>query len=178
MENKDLSVSVEILPPSWMKVGDNIEFQGDSEDATQSIEIIGVCNARVLARGYGLNLTRDIPVYQLKRNPHNARGSYSFENDFILFYPNTNEKVRKHEIVHAIEMSQVVSSELEDFFRRVIDLFPEGIEFNGAGIFNFKKNVHELVADGYTEQSVIQAFKEKDIYTEFLSTTKYLHVLA
>jgi hypothetical protein len=159
------------------KPGDFMYFDLGNSAFPEKIEITDVCNARQLALEYGFNLMRDVPVYVLAKFPHAARGSYSTDLDVIFFYPNTNEHTKKHEIVHSIECPQNASQELGDFFIKVKNLFPEGVEVNGGATFNFKKNIHELIADGYTHQGVIDALKQKGLYEEFLQVTKYMNIL-
>ena len=40
--------------------------------------------------------------------------------------------------------------------------------------FNFKKNIHEFIADGYSKQYFINALKKEWLYEIFLKKTKYI----
>jgi hypothetical protein len=47
--------------------------------------------------------------------------------------------------------------------------------FDGNTVsFNFRKNIHEFIADGYSKDSFINALKKEQLYEKFLQKTKYI----
>jgi hypothetical protein len=47
--------------------------------------------------------------------------------------------------------------------------------FEGWAVsFNFQKNIHEFIADGYSKEIFINALKKENLYAEFLDKTEYL----
>jgi hypothetical protein len=40
--------------------------------------------------------------------------------------------------------------------------------------FNFKKNIHEFIADGYSKLPFIDALKKEWMYENFMNETKYI----
>ena len=168
------------FPESWKKAGDTVSIIGPDGAVAVVCRIDRVESGRAFARERGLNLTRDIPIYFLDRPfKRGISGAYSEEGDriYLLTARISDERTIRHEIVHAIEKKQEISEELLAYFERVKALYPEGIEHNGGAIFNFKKDVHEFLADGYTQQILIDELKKKGLYEEFLRVSEYLKIL-
>jgi hypothetical protein len=165
------------FPNEWKKVGESFIFVS-SEGVEKSVRILKVLRAQELAASHGLNLERNIPAYVLEKPFRQARGAYHEGVDaiFLLEALRGDEITVRHEIVHAIEMKKEISEELEAFFEKVKATFPEGIERDGISFRNFRKNVHEFLADGYTHPLLIATLEEQGLYDEFLSVTSYLKI--
>lgn len=179
---KSIEQNTHDFPLHWKEVGDVFVFENEDE-APIEIAVVKIENARIVAASLGLNLERDVPVYHLDKTPlfkkrrTHALGAYVDRWDAIFFYPVTDEVTKRHEIVHAIEYRQQVTVELQNFFDRIKALYPEGMEINGNTTFNFAKNIHEFLADGYTSKVVTETLKVACLYDEFLAVTAYLNVL-
>ncbi|MDB5259866.1 MAG: hypothetical protein JWN37_97 [Candidatus Nomurabacteria bacterium] len=173
-EQPTLLVRDPLVP--WKKEGDT--FSLTEKDGTQTkMQIMKVENAVTLAKEFGFNLQRDIPAYYLNTAPSKtANGAYVDRLDALLFYSGTSEITKRHEIIHAIEFRQEVTQELKTFFEKIKDIFPDGIEKDGLTFFNYRKDIHEFIADGYTHPLFISVLKEHNLYDEFLAVTKYLNV--
>jgi hypothetical protein len=54
-----------------------------------------------------------------------------------------------------------------------IDINEDSFE-NWVVSFNFQKNIHEFIADGYSKEVFINALKKENLYAEFLDKTAYI----
>ncbi len=180
--SKSMEQNTHNFPLHWKKIGDIFVFENEDE-APVEIAVVKIENAREIASSLGFLLERDVPIYHLDKTPifkkirSHGLGSYVDSLDAILFYPVTDEVTKRHEIVHAIEYRQEITRELQNFFDRIKKLYPEGMEINGSTTFNFAKNIHEFLADGYTSKVVIEILKKAGLYGEFLTVTAYLNIL-
>ena len=121
-----------------------------------------------------LNIKSSVPIYYLEWNWWLRKWAYVREKDIILMFDNTDEITLKHEIIHSIEYNKSISNELYNFYEIVKNKVSEESFGEGIVSFNFMKNIHEFIADGYSKQPFINALKKEWLYEEFLEKTKYI----
>lgn len=160
--------------PSWLKPGETIKITEEGE-----FEIVKVAGSIELGKELGLNITRDVPVYFLKGISPARQGAYHPKADLVLMFENnTEEHTLKHELVHVVEYHQEPTPELLALYERVKTIITEDtfLKSNQSGFvsFNFSKNIHEFIADGYTNEIFIVALKKEGLYDDFLKQTEYL----
>ena len=76
-------------------------------------------------------------------------------------FDNADEITLKHEIIHSIEYNKSIPNELYDFYEIVKNKISEESFDDGIVSFNFMKNIHEFIADGYSKQPFINALKKE-----------------
>lgn len=91
-------------------------------------------------------------------------------------FENVDDLTLKHELIHSIEFKQEVTEALYALYEEAKQTINESSFSNSNGFvtFNFTKNIHEFIADGYSKEPFIQAMKNENLYDKFLETTKYL----
>ena len=89
-------------------------------------------------------------------------------------FDNADDITLKHEIIHSLELNKKISDELCEFYEKVKSTITEDSFVNSFVSFNFKKNIHEFIADGYSKQPFIDALKKENLYDEFIEKTKYI----
>ena len=171
----NISAPVETKENTWLTPGGFVSFEEGG--ILKRVEILSVLSAQDLAITFGINLQRNIPVYVLKAPLGRSNGAYSLEHDAVFFYPHTTEIVKKHELVHAVERPQMPTEDLKSFFTTVKAMYLEGLEMDGGVLNNFVRDIHEFIAEGYTNPVVNNELTEKGLYDQFLKCTEYLEVL-
>lgn len=153
-----------------LKVGDSF-FIDDKEYTIERVE-----SATEMAIQYGLRVDRHVPVYFLNEAAvNNAHGAYDTENDIVLIYKNmTDPKTLEHEFVHVVEYHQESTPELLSLYDRVRETITENSFDHGFVRFNFRKSIHEFIADGKTNFAFIEALKKEELYEDFQKETAYL----
>lgn len=121
-----------------------------------------------------LNIKTSVPIYYLEWNWWLRKWAYVREKNFILMFDNADEITLKHEIIHSIEYNKSIPNELYDFYEIVRNKISEESFDDGIVSFNFMKNIHEFIADGYSKQPFINALNKEWFYEEFLEKTKYI----
>ena len=122
----------------------------------------------------GLNIKTSVPIYCLEWSWWLRKWAYNREKNIILIFDNTDEITLKHEIIHSIEYNKSIPDELHDFYEIVKNRVSEESFDYGIVSFNFMKNIHEFIADGYSKRPFINALKKEWLYEEFLEKTKYI----
>lgn len=167
------------FPPSWKKKGESIEIvQGKEKEI---LTIHDVESAMHKAKKLGINLLRDIPVYYVKEvhatGERDAMYILTNEGEYVLMYPVATDFELRHELIHAIECTQEPTQELLELYEKVKQVIWESSFTDADGEwFNFKKNIHEFLADGYNHPWFISALKKEGLYDEFLAVTSYLGI--
>ena len=87
---------------------------------------------------------------------------------------NTDEITLKHEIIHSIEYNKPIPDTLFRFYDLVKNKISEKSFDGEVASFNFMKNIHEFIADGYSKQPFINALKNEWLYEKFLKETEYI----
>lgn len=146
-----------------IKIEDGLEYE--IEEIKDSVD---------LGNQFGVPIKRNFKILFLDGNGQKRKGAYSPELDVVLLFKNTDEQTIKHELIHGIEYQKEKSPELVDFYEKAKDLINED-SFSGDFVsFNFRKNISEFIADGYTKEPFISALKKEGLYEDFLEKTKYL----
>ena len=136
-------------------------------------KVVKKSNSKIEGERLWLQVKNLVPIYYLD-GFWIRKWSYNKKEDYILLFANTDEETLKHEIVHSIEYKQEPSKELEDLYSEVLEKITEDSFDNWTASFNFRKNIHEFIADGYSKKVFIEALKKENLYEEFLEKTAYL----
>lgn len=152
-----------------LKVGNRFLIE-DKEYTIERVE-----SATDMALEYGLKINRYVPVYFIDGVVPRAHGSYYPEADMVLIYKNmTDPTTLKHEFVHAIEYHTEPTPELLALFEKSKSVITEDSFQHGFYPWNFKKNIHEFIAEGKTRFAFIEALKKEGLYEEFEKETAYM----
>ena len=89
-------------------------------------------------------------------------------------FDNADEITLKHEIIHSIEYTKPIPNKLKKFYELVKNKVSEKSFDGEVASFNFMKNIHEFIADGYSKQPFINALKKEWLYEKFLENTRYI----
>jgi hypothetical protein len=66
-------------------------------------------------------------------------------------FDNADRITLKHEIIHSLEFNKPVPDELYKLYKIVRNNITEESFGGNVVSFNFKKNIHEFIADGYSK---------------------------
>ena len=130
--------------------------------------------ASEVGKEFGMHIKRMVPVYYLDGTSGTSRGAYHPGKDIVLVFTNTDEETLQHELTHVIEYHEEKTPELLDIYRRALDRITEGSFTNGFVSLNFRKNIHEFIADGRTKPALIEALKKEGLYDDFIKASAYL----
>ena len=121
-----------------------------------------------------INVKTSVPIYYIEWSWWLRKWAYVKEKNIILIFDNADTETLKHEIIHSIEYKTPIQNELCEFYELAKNKISEK-SFDGNSVsFNFKKNIHEFIADGYSKDSFINALKKEQLYEFFLQKTKYI----
>ena len=115
-----------------------------------------------------------MPIYYIEGSWWPRKWAYDSKKNIIYIFDNADSETLKHEIIHSIEFNKPVSNELYNFYELAKNIISEKSFDGNAVSFNFKKNIHEFIADWYSKQLFINALKKEWIYGDFLKKTKYI----
>ena len=139
----------------------------------ENYKVIWRSNSKIEGEKLWVNVKNPVPIYYLEW-AWIRKGWYNINEDYILMFSNADDETLKHEIIHSIEYKQKPTKELEEFYEMVkVDITEDSFE-GWAVSFNFQKNIHEFIADGYSKGIFINALKKENLYAEFLDKTEYL----
>lgn len=156
-------------------VGHPITFRGESNEYTvEKIEM-----AQDVGKRFGLNITRQVPVYWLKGFSSGRQGGYHMSTDSVfMFENNTDLHTLEHELVHVVEYNLEKSPELISLYEKAKSIITTedflSLDFDGYVTWNFTRDIHEFIADGKTNPVFIAVLKKVGLYDEFLKETAYL----
>lgn len=170
MSSPERVLSPSTLEKRSLSVGDRIHIQD------RSYTILRVDSAYDVGKKFGLYPSKDIPVYWLDSSGPGARGAYVPSERMVLFFTNTDESTQAHELVHAIEFFQDKSPGLVGVYEEVLLRISEDSFEGGGASFNFRKNIHEFIADGITKPPFIAALRKEGLYDRFIQESAYLFV--
>ena len=121
-----------------------------------------------------LNIKIPVTIYFLDWYGWLRKWAYRTGKNVIFMFDNADEITLKHEIIHSLELNKPIPDELYEFYESVKNIISEK-SFDGSAVtFNFKKDIHEFIADGYSKWPFIDALKKEWLYEEFLEKTKYI----
>ena len=121
-----------------------------------------------------LNIKIPVTIYFLDWHWWLRQWAYHTDKNVIFMFDNAGEITLKHEIIHSLELNKPIPDELNEFYESAKNIISEK-SFDGSMVsFNFKKNIHEFIADGYSKWPFIDALKKEWLYDEFIEKTKYI----
>lgn len=121
-----------------------------------------------------LNIKTPVTICYLDWNWWLIQWAYYDKKNIIFMFDNADRITLKHEIIHSLEFNKPVPDELYEFYEIVKNSVTEESFDGGMVSFNFMKNIHEFIADGYSKKPFISALKKEWLYEEFLEKTKYI----
>lgn len=123
---------------------------------------------------FWLNIKNPVTIYYLEWSGWLRQWAYFRGKNIIFMFDNADEITLKHEIIHSLEFNKAVPDELNEFYELVKNRVSEE-SFDGRAVtFNFRKNIHEFIADGYSKLPFINALKKEWLHGDFLKKTKYI----
>jgi hypothetical protein len=159
------------------KVGDTIAiFNPKGEKLTLTILRLG-SSAQESGR-LGIAVRTDIPIYYLDKDLPFMDAGIGHGGDHIVMFPSSDDQNLRHELIHSVELSHVPTQELLDLYEKVKRVISEDSFHDTDGeTYNFSKDIHEFIVDGYNHAWFISALKREGLYDEFLKATEYMKVL-
>lgn len=150
-----------------LNVGEKF-LMNEKEYSVERIEKAGELGLK-----FGLKIDRDVPVYYLKGTSSKAQGGYQPVADVVvIFENNTDSTTLEHELIHAVEYKIEPTPGLLALWDKAKQVITEQ-SFDGHFFtFNFKKNIHEFIADGRTK--LAPALKKEGLYEDFQRETAYI----
>lgn len=121
-----------------------------------------------------LNIKNPVTIYYLEWSGWLIQWAYVNKRNIIFMFDNADRITLKHEIIHSLEFNKPVPDELYEFYELVKNSITEDSFDNGVVSFNFKKNIHEFIADGYSKWPFVNALKKEWMYEDFINKTKYI----
>ena len=136
-----------VIPKTVFKKGDIINI-GDSNFTVSRVEKYSNYN---------------VPIVYVKEPLQIRKGGFSPSlNVIILSEINTDEETIKHELVHSKEYN-VDTSSLNNLYEKIKQTITEDSFIDGAVTNNFRKNIHEFIADALTKSTFRNALKKEGI---------------
>ena len=123
---------------------------------------------------FWLDIKIPVTIYFLDWYGWLKQWAYRPEKNVIFMFDNADEITLKHEIIHSLEFNKPIPDELNEFYEFVKSRISEDSFDGGMVSFNFNKNIHEFIADGYSKEPFINALIKEWLYEEFLEKTKYI----
>lgn len=121
-----------------------------------------------------LNIKIPVTIYFLDWHWWSRQWAYRTGKNVIFIFDNADKITLKHEIIHSLELNKPIPDELNEFYEFVKSRISEDSFDGGMVSFNFNKNIHEFIADGYSKEPFINALRNEKLYEEFLEKTKYI----
>lgn len=136
-----------VIPKTVFKKGDIISI-GDSNFTVSRVEKYSNYN---------------VPIVYVKEPLQIRKGGFSPSlNVIILSEINTDEETIKHELIHSKEYN-VDTSSLNNLYEKVKRTITEDSFIDGVVTNNFRKNIHEFIADALTKSTFRNALKKEGI---------------
>lgn len=144
----------------------------ETESGIQENKIINILDSKKACTVLGLkyNIKSPVPILILEKHIGDGSAHYHPGLKVILAYDDTQPKVMHHEIIHSLEMQKPMNSEIRNFYEKVLEEIPDTNNIQP----NFRKNIHEFIADAYTKEGLIENLKQKGLYEEFKKLSSYI----
>lgn len=135
-------------------------------------EIVNIIDSQkvITVLGYNYEIKCPIPILILDKKIPGNLAAYHPELNVIFAYNDTSPEVMHHEIIHSLEMTKQIPEQLNIFYKKVLEVLPDNSNLQP----NFRKNIHEFVADAYSKNGLIETLKNKGLYDEFINLTRYI----
>jgi len=152
-------------------IGQKVVIENKDSSNTE-YEIVNILDSQkvVTQLDFDYVIKNPVVVLILDKQLRGALAGYHQDLNIILANNETSPEIMLHEIVHSIEMTKPISSELQSFYEKVLEILPDNSNLQP----NFRKNIHEFVADAYSKKGFIETLKNKGLYDEFKELTKYI----
>jgi len=145
--------SITVQPGETIKIGNTNYTVTKTEDATP------------LYSKNGLLTSRNIPIIYVKESLGFRTGGYIPSIDAIVLSEiNSDAKTLKHELVHGIEHG-IESSTLNPLYEKVKNNISED-SFDNVVSNNFRKNIHEFIADAVSSDVFRRALEKEGLLNE------------
>lgn len=133
-----------------------------------------ISGSRDVAKKLWLEIKCNVPIYYIEGSWWLRKWAYDSKRNIIFIFDNADSETLRHEIIHSLEFNKAIPDELNKFYELVKNMVTEK-SFDGWTVtFNFRKNIHEFIADGYSKLPFINALKKEWMYEEFVNKTKYI----
>lgn len=140
----------DIAPKTIFKKGDTISI-GDSNFTISRVETDSNYN---------------VPIVYVKESLQTRKGGFIPSlNAVIVSEINTDEETIKHELVHSKEYN-VDTSSLNNLYEKVKQTITDDSFIEGVVTNNFRKNIHEFIADALTKSTFRNALEKEGILDE------------
>ncbi len=133
-----------------------------------------ISGSRDVAKKLWLEIKCNVPIYYIEGSWWLRKWAYDSKRNIIFIFDNADSETLRHEIIHSVEFNKPIPNELYKFYELVKSRISEESFDGNAVSFNFKKNIHEFIADWYSKQLFINALKKEWMYEEFVNKTKYI----
>lgn len=159
------------------KVGDTVAiFNPKGERLTLTILKVG--SSLQEAGRLGIAVQSDIPIYYLDKDLPFMDAGIGHGGDHIVMFPISDDQNLRHELIHSVELSHAPTQDLLDLYEKVKQVIQEDSFRDTDGeTYNFSKDIHEFIVDGYNHAWFISALKREGLYDQFLRVTKYMKIL-
>jgi hypothetical protein len=159
------------------KVGDTIAIFSPKGERL-SLTILKVGSSLQEADRLGIAVPSDIPIYYLDKDLPFMDAGIGHGGDHIVMFPISDDYDLRHELIHSVELSHTPTQELLDLYEKVKQVVQEGSFCEADGeTYNFLKDIHEFIVDGYNHAWFISALKREGLYDQFLRATEYMKIL-
>jgi hypothetical protein len=152
----------EVLPnPTWKKVGERIPlFRPDGSNVEYTITSVNLATEE--GRRLGVRVEHDFPVYRVAEQNTEIDATYdpTSGKESMIIFPVSDDLQLRHELIHSIELRYEPSPDLLALYENA-KLVIDASSFSEADgeAFNFTKDVHEFIADGYNHAWFISALR-------------------
>jgi hypothetical protein len=164
------SLSDEKAHPMF-EIGQTILLESDS-GTTREHTVLNISDTSRIAQILGLDysILNPIPVLILSGDALQHQAAYHPELNVILIYNDTIPRVVHHELIHSLEYHKPIPDELVQLYNTIKQALPDTQNIQP----NFRKDIHEFIADAYSKPGLINTLTEHGLYDEFLRLTKYI----
>ena len=136
-----------VAPKTTFKKGDTISI-GDSNFTVSRVK---------------KDSNYNVPIVYVKESLQTRKGGFIPSlNAVIVSEINTDEETIKHELIHSKEYS-IDTSSLNTLYEKVKQIITEDSFIDGVVTNNFRKNIHEFIADALTKSTFRNALKKEGI---------------
>ena len=143
-----------VAPKTTFKKGDTISI-GDSNFTVSRVK---------------KDSNYNVPIVYVKESLQTRKGGFIPSlNAVIVSEINTDEETIKHELIHSKEYS-IDTSSLNTLYEKVKQIITEDSFIDGVVTNNFRKNIHEFIADALTKSTFRNALKKEGILDEVETT--------
>ncbi len=144
----------------------------ETTNGTEERKVLNIIDSGKIASILNLKHTIKLPIPVLILDKPIAGGAahYHPELQVIFAYNDTKPEIMHHEIIHSLEMSKPLKPELLAFYEKILERMPDTTNISP----NFRKNIHEFIADAYSKEGLIKTMRQEGLYEEFEELSSYI----